>query len=88
MYNLGRCQLLDRRGILFTGVSCLAAGYAVRALVGLARGETDVDEEPWGDFEEEAVDPVLVPVRDDADPAAAREHAGVPVERRSVGRSW
>ena len=78
--------MLDPRGTLFTGVSCLAAGYAVRALVGLARGETGVGEEPWGDFEEEAVDPVLVPVRDAADPTAALERAGAPVERRLVGR--
>jgi hypothetical protein len=73
-------------GILFTGVSCLAAGYAVRALAGLTRGETGGDEEPWGDFEEEAVDPVLVPMRDVVDPAAEREHARAPVERRSVAR--
>jgi len=56
-----------------TAVSCLAAGYALRALVGIVQSEPDADPEPETDVEQEPVDPVLVPVREVADPAAPRD---------------
>jgi hypothetical protein len=45
--------MLSRRVTLLTAVSCLAAGYAVRAFVGVARGELDVDQDPEGEPEED-----------------------------------
>jgi hypothetical protein len=38
--------MFSRRAILLTAVSCLAAGYAARAFVDVARGEPDVAQDP------------------------------------------
>ena len=63
----------ERRAILRTAVLFLAAGYALRAVVGVVPGEPDASLDPGADAEEQVVDPVLVPVRNVADPAPARE---------------
>jgi hypothetical protein len=52
--------MFSRRAILLTAVSCLAAGYAVRAFVGVGRGEPDVDQDPEGEPEEDTVDELFL----------------------------
>jgi hypothetical protein len=75
--------MFDRRAILLTAVSCLAAGHALRALIGVAHSEPDVGQDPEGDVEEEAVDPI--PVRDVSGPAAARDDHGFVRHQDSLG---
>jgi hypothetical protein len=65
--------VLYRRAILPTTVLFLAAGYAMRALVGVVQGEPDVRPDPWADVEQAPAGPVLVPVRDVAGPASKRD---------------
>ena len=60
----------SRPAFLPTAVLFLAAGYALRALVGVVPGEPAAGLDPDADVEQQAVDPVLVPVRDVADPAS------------------
>jgi hypothetical protein len=72
---------IDRRAILPTAVLFLAAGYALRVLVGVVEGGPNAGPMPEVDVEQRPVDPVLVPVRDIEDPAAQREPAGPPRHR-------
>jgi hypothetical protein len=62
--------MLHRRAVLLAAVPILAAGHALRALVAVIQGEPDAGPEPDADLDQ-AEDPVLVPVRDIADPPPA-----------------
>ena len=64
--------VFNRRAAL--PVLFLAAGYALRALVGVVPAEPDAGLAPGIDVEQQSVDPVLVPARHATDPAAWREH--------------